>query len=342
METSVNVLFKFAAVACATVSVSAFAQPDVRLYGVIDQSVGRFQNAGSVSSTRMESGKMFTSFFGLGGTEDLGGGLKAVFALEAFFRADTGESGRFTNDAFFSRAANVGLSGDFGTVRFGRQTTLVRSPGGRMEPFGGSSGFSPAIRQVFSPNASALRYFGDTAWNNAISYTTNNYGGLSGAIMGNLGEKATGSFGNNIGANVLYFSKGFSGALAFQSVKNGVTGAPAGFKHQDTVLLSASYDFAALKAFGQVGKVATQATAKTHTNIQNVGLSMPIGAGKVLAQYGNATSHFANSKATNKTLTVGYDYFLSKRTDGYLIGMADRFTAKNNGTTLAVGIRHSF
>ncbi|WP_198969101.1 porin [Xylophilus sp. ASV27] len=335
-------LSKLAALACGTVSVGALAQSDIRLYGVIDQSVGRFQDAGSDSRMRLESGKLFTSFFGMGGSEDLGGGLKAVFALESFFRADTGEPGRYNSDSFFSRAANVGLSGDFGALRLGRQSTPTRAAAGRFDPFGGSTGFSPAIRQVFSPNASALRYFGDTAWNNAVGYSTNSYGGLAASVMGSFGEQSSGSFGNNIGGNVAYYSKSFSGALAFQRVKNGASGVPAGFKHQDTLELSAAYDFAALKVFGQVGKVSTRASANTHTSIYNVGLTMPIGAGKVLAQYGNATSHFAAADATNKTLTVGYDYFLSKRTDVYLIGMSDRFTGKNSGTTLAAGIRHGF
>ena len=40
--------------------------------------------------------------------EDLGGGLKAEFALGMFLRADSGDAGRFTGDSFFGRGSYVG------------------------------------------------------------------------------------------------------------------------------------------------------------------------------------------------------------------------------------------
>ncbi|MFT7940670.1 porin, partial [Salmonella enterica] len=66
------------------------------------------------------SGGMTTSWWGMKGQEDLCGGLKVDFQLTAFMRVDTGSPGRFDGDPYFSRDANVGLSGGFGTVRLGR------------------------------------------------------------------------------------------------------------------------------------------------------------------------------------------------------------------------------
>lgn len=47
-------------------------------------------------------------------------GLKANFQLTSFIKVDAGSQGRFANDTFFSRDANVSLSGSFGSVMLGR------------------------------------------------------------------------------------------------------------------------------------------------------------------------------------------------------------------------------
>ncbi|MDP0941411.1 porin, partial [Klebsiella quasipneumoniae] len=62
-----------------------------------------------------------SSRLGVRGTEDLGGGLKAAFNLEHGFNSDTGSLQTFGSPAntFWSRQANVELSGSFGTVRLG-------------------------------------------------------------------------------------------------------------------------------------------------------------------------------------------------------------------------------
>ena len=45
---------------------------------------------------------------------------------------------------------------------------------------------------------------------------------------------------------------------------------------------------------------------------------------------------------SRKTFTVGYDYFLSKRTDVYVMAMNDRITNQTKGNSFGVGIRHRF
>jgi predicted porin len=87
------------------------------------------QNAagnGYTSRWRAESGDWGTSMWGLKGTEDLGGGLKAVFNLETGFNTFTGQNGGSAG-TLFSRRAWVGLSdAQFGTLTFGRNLALVR------------------------------------------------------------------------------------------------------------------------------------------------------------------------------------------------------------------------
>ena len=99
----------------------AMAQSSVQVTGVVDNYFGSMERAGDAGRTSsVNSGGMTTSWLGFKGTEDLGGGLKATFNLTSFLRTDTGASGRFNgNETFFSRDANVGLSGSFGAVTLG-------------------------------------------------------------------------------------------------------------------------------------------------------------------------------------------------------------------------------
>jgi predicted porin len=98
----------------------------VTLYGLIDVAVESISNVGTPGTTlvRMPSTTgSLASRWGMRGSEDLGGGLKAVFALESGFAPDTGAAGQAGR--LFGRQAYVGLSGDWGTVSLGRQYTML-------------------------------------------------------------------------------------------------------------------------------------------------------------------------------------------------------------------------
>jgi len=323
---------------------AAQAQSSVSAYGLMDMSVGQFQNAGAAKLWRAQSGNMTTSFLGFKGTEDMGGGLKGVFAFEHFLRLDTGDAGRFNGDAFWARSAWVGLQGNFGTSKLGRNTTPLFVSTLIFNAVGDSFGFSPSIRQLFTPatGSGMLPFFGDTGWNNSLAYSSPSFSGLSVNLLGNLGEGAATATGRNIGANLLYFAGPLAATVAAQQVKNGAFGTPAGWQSQDTVQLGLSYDLKVVKLFGQYTLAKTKATADTETTIYGVGASVPVGAGKVLLQYGNATAEVGTAETVNKTLTLGYDYFLSKNTDVYAILMNDKVTARTTGNTVAAGIRLRF
>jgi predicted porin len=320
---------------------TAQAQSSVQLYGLMDMSAGQFQTAGTEKVWRADSGNMTTSFIGFKGTEDLGGGMKARFQIEHFLRADIGASGRFDGDAFWARNAFVGLQGSFGSTQLGRNTTPLFVSTLIFNAIGDSFGFSPSIRQLFTPSTGLgmLPFFGDTGWNNSIAYNSSNYAGLSFNLLANLGEGAAGATGKNVGGNVLYFGGPLSGTVAYQQVKNGAFGTPAGFESQDTWQFGGAYDLGLAKLFGQYTRVKTKATVDTSTKLYGVGVAVPIGAGKLLAQYGNAKADLGGTDATNKTLTVGYDYNLSKSTDVYAIVMNDKVTAARTGNTFAAGMR---
>lgn len=108
-----------------TTAGAAHAQ-GVTIYGLIDASVEHLTNVGASggSLTRMPglTGSV-PSRLGFRGSEDLGGGMKAVFTLEQGIGVDSGtlnQGGRS-----FGRQAYVGLSGPWGSVTLGRQYSML-------------------------------------------------------------------------------------------------------------------------------------------------------------------------------------------------------------------------
>jgi len=310
---------------------SASAQPagSVSLYGLLDLSVGRSQALGGVATKGVDSGKMTTSYWGVKGSEDLGGGMSAVFALESFMRSDTGAPGRFNADTMWARNAYVGLGGKAGQLTLGRNTTSLFVQTLMFNAFGDSFGFSPAIRQYFSSNTVS----GDTGWSDSIRYLSPRFGGTSFSLHGALGE-ANG--GRNLGASVNHAAGPLAVAGAWQRVDKG-----AAVDDTTTWQLAGSYDFGPAKLFGQYGRVKNRTAATTPTfTVTGLGASIAAGStGKVLVQYGRLSPE---TGAATTTFTAGYDHFLSKRTDVYAAWMNERRSGTSAANSYGLGVRHRF
>jgi predicted porin len=116
---------RFAALAVGLFSASVFARSSVTLYGVLDTGIEYVSHANAADDhvIRMPgiTGEL-PSRWGLRGTEDLGGGLKAVFILESGFNLRGGDSGQ--GGRLIGRQAFVGFEGPWGSLTFGRQYTM--------------------------------------------------------------------------------------------------------------------------------------------------------------------------------------------------------------------------
>lgn len=308
-------------------ALGAHAQSSVTLYGLVDMSVGQFQAPGAAAQNAVENGKMTTSYYGFKGSEDLGGGLSANFVLESFLRADTGAAGRFNGDAQFSRTASVGLSGGFGSVNLGRNTTSLFVNSLLFNAFGDSYGFSPTIRHYFTSGTTT----GDSAWNDSIKYTSPKFGGVSFTAHAALNENDGGS---NTGVSGLYSGGPVALGVAWQKVKKGLT-----VDDTTTWQIGGSYNADVVKVFAQYGAVDNDTTAGKGSKIYGVGAAIPLGAGKVIAQWGRINP---DTGSTLSTISLGYDYSLSKRTDAYLVLMNDKRDGLEAGNNYAVGVRHRF
>ncbi|MFT3664843.1 porin [Piscinibacter sp.] len=317
--------------AAAALPLAAQAQSSVTLAGLIDMSAGQSKPVGAADKIwGVDNGNMTTSWFGFEGSEDLGGGLSAVFMVQSFLRADTGASGRFGGDAFWARNAFVGLaSKSLGKVTVGRNTTPLFVTTLLFNAFGDSFGYSPSIRHYFTSGTTT----GDTGWNDSVLYTSPRFGGATLQLI--VAAAETGSNGRNHGANLGWGAGAFNAALSWQDVKKNGAGPVDDTK---TWQAAASYDFGAAKLFGQFGKVDNK-TSGNEYDIAGLGASVPVGQGKILAQWGRIKP---DSGPKRKTFSAGYDYFLSKRTDLYLVGMSDKVDGLSSGSAFSVGVRHRF
>ena len=77
--------------ALTSVGAHADSGSQVQLDGLVGTYVGSVKRSDTTQSTvLMGSGGLTTSFWGIGGKEDLGGGVSAIFALESFFQPQNG------------------------------------------------------------------------------------------------------------------------------------------------------------------------------------------------------------------------------------------------------------
>lgn len=115
---------------CAALPTLAMAQgaapSSVTIYGVVDSGIEYITRVGSTGSslTRVPTNTGSTpTRLGFRGSEDLGGGLRAVFTLESQFGLDTGSL--LNGGRAWGRQAWVGLAGSWGTFSVGRQPTML-------------------------------------------------------------------------------------------------------------------------------------------------------------------------------------------------------------------------
>jgi predicted porin len=158
----------------------AFSQSSVTLYGIVDTGLEFVTHAkptgGSVVRVPTISGEV-PSRWGVKGVEDLGGGLKAIFALESTFAPGTGSL--LLGGREFGRASWVGLTSDrWGQLTIGRQQNMTYYGTGDSDVIGPAAiGFG-----LFD------EYLGDLRDDNTVLYRK---------TFGNLSLGATYSFGRD-------------------------------------------------------------------------------------------------------------------------------------------------
>jgi len=332
------------ALAVLAASGAAMAQSSVTLYGVVDAGLA-YENNGTATTTRMDTGNLNGNRWGLKGSEDLGGGLKAIFTLESGFSLDDGAQGQ---GALFGRQSWVGVQSGFGTVKLGRQNNPVYATAGTWDSFG----------DALAGDSSRLFSYNGSRTNNMVSY---NYAasGFYGELQYGLGERA----GNNsiTGANsagrtaamfVGYKAGPFDVVLTHQNIHNGTGTAtdPVYTTATKMTLLGGNYDLGMVKLFAAYAQEKTLGVGAMDQKDYHLGLTAPVGsAGTVELSYIRKDDTVVNKDA--QQYAIGYVHKVSKRTALYTSysllnnDSAAKYkvlTAGNDDKLFNIGVRHSF
>jgi len=255
---------------------AAYAQSTVQLYGIVDAGVTRVSGLAAGSVTTVSSGIMEGSRWGLKGTEDIGGGYKAIFTLESRFEADTGalSSNPLSGTALPARIAtaqglglpialqpavtvvNNGLDGNSGlsatlgvnkTNRFFDRQAFV----GLITPVGAvilGRQYTPAFEMVATFDAmktqSALSASQlasipaglDIRVDNALQYRIE-LGGVTANLMYAAGESNPSSANKLYGGMISYKGDGFSVGVGHNKRNNEL-----GQKSLTNTIVGATYD----------------------------------------------------------------------------------------------------
>ncbi len=353
----------------------ASAQSSVTMFGVVDLNVRYVNNNDSTWSLSQDG--MASSRLGFRGVEDLGGGLKASFWLEAALGPDTGRGsssfgngtttvnlpggGSYTNENsfLFQRRSTVSLSNKWGELRLGRDYTPQFWNWTVFDPFG-TNGIGSATNLAIQANVvqgSGGSYGTLVRANNAVQYILPNgvFGpGLYGQVMAAAGENATGNkmWGGRIG----YAAGPFNVAAAYSDtdVSPSVSGTNWNIAGSwDFKIVKVSAFFSRISVDGSVGGVNIGDRGQSNWF---VGGSMPFGQANFKISYGQVDGTGLLDDLSANQFAIGADYNLSKRTALYVTGSflsnddgsafrvapTSALSGGNNSSGFEIGVRHSF
>ena len=307
--------------ACVLASATAAAQTSgITLYGVADANIEYTNNnagAGPDGHSRVgvSSGGLSPSRWGLRGTEDLGGGKQAIFALESGFSLDTGVSTQ--GGRLFGRQAWVGLRSGTQQVSLGRQYTSLFLMMANYSPTAYATTYEPVVGIA----GSNLRE------DNMVKYHVD---------LGPLTAEAHWSFGEQPGS--MQASTGYGGGFDYRIGDFGVAGA---YDSINSALTAGNYTRTQKAALGLRYQITPALLAQAAYRYNNNGtraantsarddlwwLSLNYQATAALQltgafYYDNVKSLYTATSKTNPSnpwqVTLIADYSLSKRTDVYL------------------------
>jgi len=348
--------------AMALVASTAVLADGVSAYGVIDLGLG-ITKTGSTTTRGFSNGTESPSLFGFKGTEDLSGGMKASFNLEAGFNAATGAldngsysklgststAGSAVSSNFFGRAANVAISGGFGTVTAGLHMDPAFAAAAAVDPrgmgngtgtmlnhWGYTTGYNPAILQGIFNSSSVM-------------YTTPNINGLQASASYGFGGTASSRQDGTSAVGATYQMDNvtitgwsdtiYSDTANYKAVGN--QGVGAGVVVSEGLTLKAIYN-----------KATTYTTGATTAEKNAIG----VGATYALADNLKTTVAYyskEDKKVSSSGLTqtvINLSYSLSPRTSAYFTYVNESANAQagtyalanKTGSYTGIGILTSF
>lgn len=315
----------------ALAATGAFAQ--VSVYGRLDVGYGATTNTVNGADTKangVQSHNSVSSMWGIQGSEDLGGGLKANFKLEQDVYPANGNVGASgagagaTNAAQFNRTSLLGVSGGFGSISLGRDYVPTFKLIGATDVnnlsristvnLSNSTGVSTTDNVVFYSTPVMSGFQVNVAYRNQDqSTTTDTYQKLTnltatytnGPLMVGVGTGSTEA--KAAGANNTSMTMTGFGATTISAAEK-----------ISSNVVAASYDFGSFKLAGNVitTKAANVTAGVDHEMGEvNIGATVPMGKVTLIAQAGsNVYKRTGLGDAKGTDLVLGVDYALSAKT----------------------------
>ncbi|CAE6851673.1 Major outer membrane protein P.IB [Paraburkholderia nemoris] len=318
-----------ALLACAT---GVHAQSSVTLYGATDsgllyQSTSAASFAPNAHNTgkvyAFKDGGIYSSFWGMKGVEDIGGGYKVNFKLQGAYNSGTGRLGLASTTgatALFNQQTTVGISGPFGAFDAGRQ-------------------YAPMSYALYDTDVRGAQYFGSilTAWvgmNQAAGWPGTNTNAPIGAL-----------YDDNA---LVYRSPKFYGAsVALEYAPGGVAGQPQGNTRQSAVLEYSNYglNLAAVYYNGHESSPADIAvpTGKNDNRFYYLGAMYTFHDFSVSTSYGIGKNPANANHADYEMVSAGLGYRFTpafRVTSGFYY-LKDRNNSANHSDEFAVGAEYS-
>jgi predicted porin len=321
-----------------TVAGSAFA--DATLYGGFDlglaqQSATAHSTSGGASGpsvSGMNGAGVQSNYWGLKGTEDLGGGLRSEYKLEGQINPETGAA--HTSNGIFDRAAYVGLSSNsMGAIHFGVEVAPYIVNSITAVP---NIGFSQSVATLVG--VGLLHGFFIP---NAITYHSPNMSGLQVDLQYANGGSTAPSNGAYYDGSLTYTTGALKLGAAYDMQKAGTQPGLGGSTtpitdNESNSNVNASYDFGSYKVgIAQIHSVVNTSTAgvQVTNNATEIGASFNASAATTLyATYVSSTNNNAGDGRSSLT-SLAARYNLSKSTAvyGYFNHVNDQANAGNGG-----------
>lgn len=345
------------------------ATSNVDVYGQINMSVESV-NDGDDRWSRMVSNN--NSFFGFKGSEDLGGGLSAVWQIEANLNTDGNQSnGSDAGNIYGTRNTFIGLSSkSWGTVLAGVHDTPYKMATGPLDIFVGTLGDYNAIMGSASDFGTNSSLF-DLRTGNTIAYLSPDFSGFNfkaAYVMGGEGNDLGADTSNAYSLSATYTNGPLFVTAAYEKHNDvGTAACNAGAvclgfgngDERDAWKIGASYKFGDFKVGAMYESMDDNADVIGH-NSWMINGAYTMGAMTFKAEYlrsGDVDGEGNDSGADMWAL--GMDYALSKRTTvqltyarlsnddnaAYGLGQGPRVESSAHGETVSgfgLGVRHSF
>lgn len=348
-----------AALAIAASSCALAQASSVQIYGVVDMAYVYVDNVNGGRLKAVNSGRLMSSRLGFRGTEDLGRGMSAIYALESGIEADVGT---MTSPVHFNRQSWVGLrSKDWGTVTFGRQYNPLYD---RLVLLSGPPTFglvAGAVDGIAIPGSAVGRFdntIGGSASrsDNSIKYSSPKIGGFTLSALTGFGEVIGADSAGRTTSFALTYENGPLTAALTQFRRNcaAATGCTQAQGVNKVWATGITYEF----GVANVAAIYTQQrNAKNvkdaDADVFSIRATVPAGNWKFLAGY-QLQNDRTQVDQDVRQLNLGANYSLSKRTlfygnysrqrvsNGGIASMAMLNSSNSKQAQLSLGIRHSF